>query len=201
MNINKALILLLAVALLPFSAQAYFPFGGATVPVGGSAGSWSPGYAVGVETSVSSRHGLDWHAVFSAVRVTPNAVDLLRTEGRELKVEKNQGWSLSLEASLLASKTLFTTANDKALFRVFGGAGLFYLQDADVFVGGFQPVGSSAVNRQRRIEGQTLITPGITLGIAGLVAGSVEPTVRLQHIFTGDTPRDYLLIGLNLLPR
>jgi len=201
MKTYKSLFLLFALSILPFGAIAAVPFGGATVPIGSSAGSWSPGYAIGLETPVSQRHGLDWSALFSIVRVTPNGENLLRTAGRTLKVETTRGWSLSVEASLIASKCIAASASNEWQFRLFGGAGLFYLQDADVFVGGFQPTGPSAVNRQRFIDGQTLVAPGVTLGFAGLIYGNVEPTVRLQHILTGESTRDYLLLGLNFKPR
>ena len=202
MKIRLAIILFtLIISAGPISAQTTHPFAGAALPVGSSSSYWSPGWSAGIEIPISQRRGLDWSATISASRNEPNAERLLRTSGRNLTIEHQQGWSMVFGLSLAASRTLIAASNDGADFRAIGGVGIYYLHDSEVFVGGFYPDGATAINRQRRIEAQTLAAPGISIGCAGKILNNIEPSLMFSRIFVGGSPRDLLSINVGLLPR
>jgi hypothetical protein len=191
-------ILLLQAGYVGANPLAITPKIGSDVPLGPSAGAWSPGYTFSLELPVSHRHGLDWSAEFSVQRNEPNGVGLLKTGGRTFKVEHKEGWSAAVEASLLGSGKLTESESGSSWIAASGGVGIFYLKDSDVFVGGFYPTPTSAINRDRFIPGQALVVPGLTLGFSAHFSG-IEPTLRLRHLFTADGARDLLFVGVGLL--
>lgn len=191
------------------SSSGITPLIGLCQPIGSGAQGWNGGYALGLQVAIpqglippyavgGDRGG--WSVVASFQRMRPNAEAMLKTGGRELKVEQSEGSSIALELGLLAQREVAGTQTRSAVLELEFGAGLYYVRDAEVHVKGSYTSGATALTRNIFAAGQRVVVPGVSAGLSARLRGSVAASIRLRHLFTAGSGRDLLLVGVGLLP-
>ena len=200
------IVILIALMSFPQDVSAVdlniIPRGGLSQPVGATAGKWQSGYTLELDLLrpiIDDRY--TWGIRLGFHRWKPNAREMLKVGDRELEVEKTIGWRAIGELSGIASYQLMMLPKPLKSLKVEGGLGVFYVRQPDVYVKGFQAVGSSALNRVITLEHNSEITAGLSAGVSMIILNRIEPMVRYHYIFTADEATSILTFGIGLIAR
>lgn len=188
-------IFLVTCTSLSAASFELIPHFGASIPNGSQAETWKIGYTVGLDVFKSSDNPLQWGAIASLHRLTPDADEMLRVGSRELLVETSEGWNALFH--------LFAVARYMETKDVWidGGLGVVYRRTSDVKVKGVYGYGPTAINHEINRTGKGELVPAFTVGLSAKLAGVVQPTFRFHRAFTTDGGTNLFSIELGLLAR
>ena len=133
-------------------------------------------------------------------RWTPDAQELLSTDGRKFEIERNEGWNIIGELSGVSVYELSGLPNKLGSVNVEGGFGIFNVRRPDGYVKGYTVVGYTALNRDVAIKHLNETKPGISVGLSMRIIDRIEPTVRYSYIFTSGDAITRVTFGIGLLP-
>lgn len=204
MKISIRLLLSIAISILFLTqisaARPIFPSVGVAYPLGTTGDNWETGFMLGLQFPLkNTRHG-DWSIVASFQQSNPNADEMLKTDGRELKIQSSDGLSRHYELGILGGKTLWKTSTGATSFALQYGAGIFLIDDEDIHLKGVYQTTSAALTREIFKESDAVVVPGVTLG--GVINTKVGASLSmgLKHIFTAGETRDYVIFEIGIQP-
>ena len=182
------------------------PGGGCSIPISEAADTWLPGYMLELTVShpvMVMASGPLTSTVFLGGRLAfhrwkPAGKKLLECDGSgEFEVEKNNGWRIAGELSPVAFYRLNLHGKLGVSFEL--APGLFYVRQSDCYIKGYRPIGTTALNHDVYLEEDLEWTGGLSIGLSVMILERIEPTARIQYIFTSGEPTTFVMVGLNLL--
>lgn len=181
-------------------AKPIMPVAGIGVPISSTSDQWNNGFVLGLHFPLkNSRHG-DWSIVTSYQQMSPNAAEILKTGGRKMKVEQSEGVGRVVELSVISDRSLWESSQNQLSFGIQYGAGIYLVEDEKIHLRGAYQTPLTALTREIYRKGETSVVPGVSIGCLISVSSRATVSMRLQHLFTAETARDFLFIGIGFLP-
>lgn len=172
------------------------PLIGYSQPLSDQSERWNGGYVVGLEGFSSCSGAIHYGARISYQRWNVNAEDMLMINGHDMRIERRDGSRALGELSILARYEVSALATSMFSLALDGGVGAFYLRTAPVELKGFYNLNFYneetnewryvAVNREISLEPEAEVAPGFNLGLTMMINEIVQPSLRVQHIFSAD---------------
>jgi len=197
--------IVLTIGVVPVHAEPLLidliPHIGCSMPMGSEGDAWRKGYSFGLEGYQVCDRPLQFAARLAFHRWRTNAKEMLEMNGHDMKVESNDGWKAIGDVTFLARYNIPQLKSDSFSLSLDGGLGVYYVRSSEVNLKGFYTIGETARNREIRLDADTQVAPGITLGFNMKIKKRIQPAFRFQHIFTGDDGVSIILLSLGLIAK
>lgn len=189
---------MLMVTVAADAAWRITPEGGASMPIGKTGDRWQPGYVVGLKSEILCEEQFTYGLRGAFHRWLPDGRDLLRTSGRDLKVERTSGWNVTGSLTALGMFRHMMPMHLHGGMSMEAGLSLNYVRRSDVFAKGVWTQGHTALVREVNLKRQAVVAPGLTIGMNLPLGRHVAVGMRMERVFDNDETT-FMALSLVLL--